>query len=314
MNILVVRHDKIGDFVTALPACFIIKQHFPHCQLSVFIAPINHSIAKLCPFIDHIIIDDGKNSLKLAQQLQKHHFDLSFTLFSNTRIALAQYLARIPKRVAPATKLAQIFYNQRVLQRRSQVKMAEFEYNIQLVQHLFPQINTIYPQPLLHMTKNTSFNKKDQKTIAFHPGSGGSSDANWTVQEYIELAQSISHHPHLHIIFTFGPGDEVFLQHFTQLKGKLAATTYVSTTSLADFTAIIASFSLFISTSTGTFHLASAVGTPTMTFFADSLFASAKRWKSIGKEALQHHYMIPHAKDKRKAMFKKVKEDLSKLI
>ncbi|MDQ7057130.1 MAG: glycosyltransferase family 9 protein [Ghiorsea sp.] len=71
------------------------------------------------------------------------------------------------------------------------------------------------------------------------------------------------------------------------------AQTYVSQGSVADFAALIASFSLFISTSTGTFHLASAVGTATMTFFADSLFASAKRWKGIGDEALQHQYMLP---------------------
>ena len=55
------------------------------------------------------------------------------------------------------------------------------------------------------------------------------------------------------------------------------------------------------------------VGTPTMTFFADSLFASAKRWKSVGDEKYQQHFMIPHAKDEREEIFESVKTTLTKI-
>ncbi|MDQ7003137.1 MAG: glycosyltransferase family 9 protein, partial [Ghiorsea sp.] len=143
---------------------------------------------------------------------------------------------------------------------------------------------------------------------------GGSSDANWTVAEYIKLARSIEDIENIQILFTFGPGDELFLAEFKKYKGNLNAQTYVSQGSVADFSALIASFSLFISTSTGTFHLASAVGTATMTFFADSLFASAKRWKGIGDEALQHHYMLPQEELARQAMFETVQNDLKTLV
>ena len=62
-----------------------------------------------------------------------------------------------------------------------------------------------------------------------------------------------------------------------------------------DFATLISSFRLFISTSTGTYHRAAMVGTPTMTFFADTLFASSKRWKSISDEKIQNNRMIPLA-------------------
>ena len=313
MNILIVRNDKIGDFITALPACYILKQHLPDCHITVLISPINQSIAEACDFIDDVIVDTGQSATQLAKILKQHQFDLSFTLFSNTRVAIAQWLARIPKRIAPATKIAQVFYNQRVIQRRSQVKMAEFEYNMALIQSMFPDISTDYRQPLLQLKPNNILREQDKKVIAFHPGFGGSSDANWTVNEYIELAKSIEDIPNIQIIFSFGPGDEAFLEEFENNKGKLNAQIYVSKTSVADFAALIASFSLFISTSTGTFHLASAVGTPTMTFFADSLFASSKRWKGIGNESLQHNYMLPQDIKARQAMFATVKNDLKKL-
>ena len=324
MNILIVRNDKIGDFITALPACYILKQHMSDCRITVLINPINQSIAEACDFIDDIIVDDKQqNSFTLGKQLKTYHFDLSFTLFSNTRVALAQFLARIPKRFAPATKVAQIFYNKRIKQRRSQVKMPEFEYNIQLIQDAFPDINTDYPKPLLKFPTHekqhmfTDFCKTlniNKTVIAFHPGFGGSSDANWDINEYIKLAKSVQDIEGIGIVFTFGKGDEAFYEIFLANKDDLKAQAYFSKGSVADFTKLLSSFLLFISTSTGTFHLASAVGTPTMTFFADTLFASDKRWKGIGDEKLQHNYMIPPDSEKRQTMLKVVEEDLKELV
>ncbi|MDX8381065.1 MAG: glycosyltransferase family 9 protein [Ghiorsea sp.] len=323
MNILIVRNDKLGDFITALPSCFIIKQHLPGTHLSVLVSPINASIAMHCPFIDQVIIDQGKSVYELAKQLKNKNIDISITLFSNTRVAIAQFLARIPKRFAPATKIAQVFYNQRISQRRSQVKMAEFEYNIQLAQAAFPNIDTTFPSPLLtyeQKESDTCFQDFCQQldiqnqVIAFHPGFGGSSDANWHVAEYIKLAKPIENNAQVDIVFTFGPGDEAFYDEFNRLKGNLNCKAYFSKGSVLDFALLISHFKLFISTSTGTFHLASAVGTPTMTFFADTLFASAKRWKGIGDADLQHNYMIPQDVTLRTAMFNQVKKDLQKLI
>jgi len=319
MNILIVRNDKLGDFITALPTCYLIKQNQPNCHLSVLISPINASIAKHCPFIDEVMIDQGASTYELAKQLKAKKINLSITLFSNTRVAIAQFLARISKRFAPATKIAQVFYNHRISQRRSQVKMAEFEYNIQLAQAAFPKMDTTYPSPLLTFEqKNSDANYQEfcqqldiqNQVIAFHPGFGGSSDANWNVAEYIKLAKSIEDNAQVDIVFTFGPGDEAFFGEFQQLKGSLKCKGYFSKGSVLDFAMLISHFKLFVSTSTGTFHLASAVGTPTMTFFADTLFASDKRWRGIGKQSLQQNYMLPQNTEMRLAVLEKVTADL----
>ncbi|NCO02247.1 MAG: glycosyltransferase family 9 protein [Epsilonproteobacteria bacterium] len=325
MNILVVRTDKLGDFITSLPAMYALKQHSPKNRIIACVAPLNKELALACTsslveggFIDEVIVDDGLGLWSLVKKLRHVQADVSITLFSNTRVALAQFLAGIPKRIAPATKIAQIFYTDRVKQRRSEVKMAEFEYNLELTKALFPSINLEYKKPLLAFSdsKNiyelfcTNYNI-DKEIIAFHVGFGGSSDANWNLDEYEILIRAVLKQEKYQVVLTFGP-DEVKLCE--EMQGRLqkeAVLFYISTEGIVNFAKLISNFKLFVSTSTGTFHLASLVGTPTMTFFAASLFASSKRWKGVGDEKLQQNFMIPHAKDERVKLFESVKKRLS---
>lgn len=300
MNILVVRTDKLGDFVTALPAMYVLKQHNPKNRIIACVAPLNRALAQSCDFIDEVIVDDGKNLWEFVLKLKKAEIDAAITLFSNTRVALAQFLARIPKRIAPATKIAQIFYTNRVVQRRSEVKMAEFEYNLELTRALFSDINLEYKKPLLAFDDAKKIyevfcinNDIEKEVVAFHVGYGGSSDANWTLDEYEILIRDVIKLGRYQVVLTFGPDEKELYEEMQNRLFDTDAVFYLSLEGLVYFAKLLSNFKLFVSTSTGTYHVASLVGTPTMTFFANSLFASSKRWKSVGDEKLQKHFMIP---------------------
>jgi ADP-heptose:LPS heptosyltransferase len=315
MNILVVRNDKLGDFITALPTLYVLKRHDPQNRIIALVAPLNRKLAEACYFIDEVIVDGGGDILELSFKIREANIDASITLFSNTRVALAQWIARIPIRIAPATKIAQIFYNRRITQRRSEVKMAEFEYNLELTKALFPDICLDFPKPLLVFEgveeAYRSFCAEYgviQPVVAFHPGFGGSSDANWTLAEYLELVKIAQGNPHIDVVMTFGPDEENLYEEAKALLGESRVVLYRSQGSVVDFALLLSSFKLFISTSTGTYHLANAVGCETFTFFADTRFASALRWKSIGEK--QSHFMIPLDRVGRAAMFESVKQAL----
>ena len=323
MNILVVRTDKLGDFITALPTLYVLKQYNPENKIIACVSPLNKQLALACPFIDDVIVDDGKSIWPLVSKLRDAKIDASITLFSNTRVAMAQFLAGITTRIAPATKLAQIFYTKRIKQRRSRVEMAEFEYNLQLAKVLFPDIDLSFSKPLCDFSKDeldASYQKfcdmyaVTKPVIAFHPGFGGSSDANWTLQEYIELVRIASDNPDLQAVMTFGPGEEDLYAQSIELCEGLDVVFYKSTEGIVEFTKLLASFRLFVSTSTGTYHLAALVNTPTMTFFGDSLFASSRRWKSVSDEMLQMNRMIPLDLTERAAFFEKTKAELRFLV
>jgi ADP-heptose:LPS heptosyltransferase len=302
MNILVVRSDKLGDFITALPAMYVLKQYEPENKIIACVAPINKELALACGFIDEVIVDDGLGMWNFVKKLRNAKIDVSITLYSNTRVAIAQYLAKIPKTIAPATKIAQIFYTNRVKQKRSEVKMAEFEYNMELTKSIFSDINLEYKKPLLEFKDSRELYKD---YICFHVGFGGSSDANWRVDEYVILIKEALKNNK--VILTFGPDEkELYEDMKERLKGE-NVVFYLSTNGIVEFAKLISNFKLFVSTSTGTYHLASLVGTKTMTFFADSLFASSKRWKGIGDEKLQNNFEISSHKLKREKLFNKVK-------
>ncbi len=305
MNILVVRNDKLGDFITALPTLYVLKNYDKNNKITALVAPLNKELAEFCPFIDEVIVDDkNENAFALAKKLQRYNFDASITLFSNTRVALAQFLAGIPKRIAPATKIAQIFYNKRVKQRRSQVKMAEFEYNLELAKTLFDDISLKFPKPLC------SFDVQKGDVIVFHPGFGGSSDANFSLQEYVEMIDAVLKTGKYKVVLTFGPDEEELAQTMRSLLQGRVVEYKISKEGIVAFARYLATVRLFVSTSTGTYHLASLIGTPTLTFFADTLFASAARWKSVGDEKLQKHYMLPEDVQKRRKILEEVKRYL----
>ncbi len=319
MNILIIRTDKLGDFITALPTCKLLKQYNPNFKITVCVATLNKDLAQSCDFIDAVIVDDTPSAFALAKKFRPHQFDIAIALFSNTKVALAGWLARVPKRIAPATKLAQIFYTHRVTQRRSEVKMAEYEYNIELARSQFPQIKPDFEKPLLRFNPKEieksyqKFCKKHAITkpiITFHAGFGGSSDANWTLDEYLELIQSVDTKK-FQVLMTFGPDEDALKKEAIQKASGLDIIFYSSQEGLVHFAKLLASFQLFVSTSTGTYHLAALVGTPTMTFFADSLFASVKRWKAVSNEALQHPYMLSSDRKRRQEQFQEVKKALN---
>jgi ADP-heptose:LPS heptosyltransferase len=299
---------------------YVLKQHDPKNRIIACVAPLNKTLAQSCNFIDEVIVDDSGSLFELVSKLKKAKIDASITLFSNTRVAIAQFLARITHRIAPATKIAQIFYTKRVVQRRSEVKMAEFEYNLELTKALFSDINLEYKKPLLEFEDAKKIydvfcinNDIDREVVAFHVGFGGSSDANFTLDEYEILIREVVKEGKYQVVLTFGPDEKELYEEMQNRLYDVNAVFYLSLEGLVYFAKLVSSFKLFVSTSTGTYHVASLVGTPTMTFFADNLFASSKRWKSVGEEGLQKHFMIPSDKEKREELFAKVKAELSEI-
>ena len=286
MNILITRHDKIGDFVTMLPVCKVLKDQTDH-HIVMLVSKVNAALANELDFIDDVI-EYTDNSNELLETIRAYDFDVSISGYIDTTLGKVLFRSRIPKRIAPATKIAQIFFNKRVKQRRSLVEKREFEYNLDLLKAFDESLVLDFERPLLKID-NAIKNILTNEFIIFHPGFGGSSEGNLVLDDYLKLAKKASEH--VDVIFSFGPDDRESKDYIEQ-KLDFQATVKDDFKTLMEFTKYIALSKLFVSTSTGPMHLAGLTNTKTLSFFGDKLFASPKRWGTVSDDSCQNNFTV----------------------
>ncbi|SHO57617.1 glycosyltransferase family 9 protein [Vibrio quintilis] len=324
-KILVIRNDKIGDFMLAWPALAMLKVSLPDCHISALVPEYTAALAHLCPWIDHVLTDPGKKAEKqekkaLVSQIKQYGFDASINLFSTTYNALLVWKAGIPYRLAPATKIAQFFYNHRIKQKRSLSLKPEYEYNLDLVRAFLTDIGVEVIEPASPYLK---FNPVDvaQQRLKFagesglslskrwlfvHAGSGGSAN-NLSLKQYADLIGGIS--VEKEVVLTAGPGEEEKAQALKSLlsESDVNAFVYAKNDGLVDFSRSIACADVFMAGSTGPLHIAAALDVPTIGFFPAKRSATPLRWRPLNSEGRHIAFVPPPADEKSQ------QEDMSRI-
>ncbi|AEY00393.1 ADP-heptose:LPS heptosyltransferase [Oceanimonas sp. GK1] len=299
-RILVVRNDKIGDFMLAWPAFALLKASLD-CHITALVPGYTRPLAELCPSIDAVLADPGKHAgaaeqEALLKQIKSGHFDAVICLFSNFRNAKLMWQAGIAQRWAPATKLAQVFYNHRVKQRRSASAKPEYEYNLDLVR-AFLAHNGIAPAepkpPYLSFDAEAlaEFRRQQAERLGMdagrpwllvHAGSGGSAN-NLSATQYAALIKGlVADFPAVQVVLTAGPGEEALANEVATMAGGQAVVA--GGLPLPDFCRLLACGQLFVAGSTGPLHIAAALDVPTVGFFPLRRSATPLRWRPLNSE------------------------------
>ncbi|MCK9057973.1 glycosyltransferase family 9 protein [Haemophilus influenzae] len=297
-KILVIRNDKLGDFMQAWPAFAMLKASNPKLKLTALVPSYTAPLAEICPFIDHVIIDSKKNDKtdfkRLVQEIKAQQFDGMISFFSNTHNGKLAWKSGIKYRLAPATKWVQILYNHRLTQRRSRSEKSEAEYNQDLVRAFLQKHNmpVVEPKPpYLIFEKSAVENQRvflqeslglsaNKKWIFVHSGSGGSA-TNLSLAQYADLIKGLLAEFDCNIVLTAGPGEREKAYELANLVNDLRVAIYDKNKGLVDFAHSLACADLFIAGSTGPLHLSSAFNIPTIGFYPNSRSSQPRRWKPI---------------------------------
>lgn len=70
-KILVIRNDKLGDFMQAWPAFAMLKASNPELKLTALVPSYTAPLAEICPFIDDVIIDSKKMTKRISNVLYR---------------------------------------------------------------------------------------------------------------------------------------------------------------------------------------------------------------------------------------------------
>ncbi len=316
-RILVVRNDKVGDFMLAWPALACLKAAAPTLHISVLVPSYTAPLARLCPWIDEVLLDPGDDAGRDAQRallarLRGGRFAALLTLYSTPRIGWLGWRAGIPLRLAPATKWAQLFYNHRITQRRSRSARPEYVYNIELADALLLALGmapSAHPEPpywplpadapaaqRARLGHELAIDRT-RPWVYLHAGSGGSA-VNLTPAQYAELARLIDKRAgegRPIWIMTAGPGEEATAGELRDrlVADGLEAVVLPPRKGLGDFAMALAAADLFIAGSTGPLHIAGCLDRPTAGFYPARRSATPLRWQTCNSESRRLAFSPP---------------------
>lgn len=325
MRVLINRSDAIGDSILTSPMAKIIKEKYPEAKITFLLAGKSADVFKSHPYVDDIKIyhRSGRFYSKIREILR---------IFSEVKPTHYFYVGGgyLPNFVAWLTMVSfrgglksrwhtYLFLNKGVRQKRSMVTMHEMEYNLNLLSPLDINYNfkdRVHYSPEISLSQDeeekffNSFKKDlvkegiepDRRMIFIHPGMTGHT-LNWQSRNYARLILKFEQKfpdKFLYVI-SHTPSDHVFLQGLKEILDRrenefLKKRVYFfngQTEGLRHYMGVLSRASLFVGPSTGTTHIAAALGVPVVSIYSPIKVQSALRWGPLSKNKEKIKVLVP---------------------
>ena len=281
-KLLAIRNDKLGDLILTLPALKIIKSSVPDIEIDLLVDYKYADIQYITDYIDNVIFlnDD------LIDKIIARNYNYSITFFSTFTTGYKLWRSKIKKRYAPATKIAQIFYNKKIKQNRSTSIKSEFQYNNDLAEY-FLRDNSYKLSPsnnsYISLKNNESTFHKKKKVIFIHPFTGGSSKT-LSCDDFISLCIELNKLNNCRFILHCDSNDHNKCLELEKKAHGLDINTISPTKDLPKMFQNINQCDLFIAGSTGPLHAAASLNKKTVGFYPKKTSSTLLRWDTINDE------------------------------
>jgi len=323
MKFLINRSDAIGDTVLTIPMAKLIKERFPKSHITFLISPKSQDLFINNPYVDQVIVYHRHlpSYLKIKQVVSifrkvnpTHYFYVGGGYLPN----LIAFLLFISFRGGLKSKWhTYLFLNNGVRQKRSMVSMHEMEFNLSLLSPLgikFHYSEKMNYRPEFYLTDDeTKVSLKDfqsilnenkmsdKKYIVIHPGMTGHT-LNWSSRNYARfIIKMMQRFPgKYNYIISYTPSDDKYLVGIREIltTNNLMNSKEIFffnglTVGLRKYMAIISKAELFLGPSTGTTHLASVLGVPTVAIYSPIKAQSSMRWGPVPEKKEQVRVLVP---------------------
>jgi ADP-heptose:LPS heptosyltransferase len=277
----VLRNDRIGDLVLALPLIERLKG--AGAFVGVLAAPYTRALLEADPRVD-ALLTDGPDA---AAAMRAGGFDTALVLWATWRNAWAAARAGIPRRLGPGLRPFSWLFTRRLSLRRGQGWTRESDLNLEFGLALGLDAGTPPPrlalasaarrQALAWLKKNGPPGKGPLALL--HPGSRGSAQP-WPVDRFVGLGRELKRRHGARLMVTGGPGDGPAVAECAAGLGRGSARC--GDLELGVFAALLGQADLFVAGSTGPLHLAAAQGVPVLGLYPPLRAMSPLRWGPLG--------------------------------
>lgn len=301
MKVLINRTDAIGDCLLSTPLARLIKDKVEGARVIFLVSPRSGELLKISSGIDEVYVYDPSWSLFkrlsfVRDVISKESPDHFIHLGGKVLPIFAAWTKKIPFRGGLKSKIATfLFLNKGIRQSRRLVTMHESDYNLEIAQSLgISSSGSRPPQyaPVLNVDSQKATNyrnelgvKDDEKLIVIHPGMSGHT-LNWSSRNYGRLIKRLIETEGINfkVFVTYTPSDGPYLEGLKDFLSKNNSieeqVTFFdgSIKGLLDFTIFLKGADLFIGPSTGTTHMANALGVPQVSIYSPIKVQSNHRW------------------------------------
>jgi ADP-heptose:LPS heptosyltransferase/GT2 family glycosyltransferase len=310
-QILAIKLDHIGDFLTALPAMRRLKEVFPHAELHVLASPAMRSVAEMEPAIDgfidfqffHTRSELGPRDLTendfhtLKERLIPYQFDLAIDLrlHPDTRKVMHYVPARLRAGYDrfgefPFLDIALEWEGDSPLQRK----------RAHISDRLLHLVETIATACAPVQGNGVAFTGDSMEllarlparvrqlfrkpVVAVHPGVGNTA-RQWPPEHYAALCDLLVATSGVNVVLIGGPDERKLAESvLRQVAHRRAVVSLAGKTSLKDLPKLLKACALYVGNNSGPKHLAASLGVPTIGIHSGVV--DAVEWGPLGERAM----------------------------
>jgi heptosyltransferase-2 len=289
-SVLIISLKRVGDVILSLPTFRAIKESLPKSQVTVFADSYTKDILDRIPYID-AVVPYGKDSsfLKKTKQVRKlsyNSFDLAVDLTCDYTFegALWTWLSGAKFRVGYDTWKRGLLFHRPVKPIKGAIHAIDEILNV--VQSIGLETEDknlkITASKEAIDTVKKFLQDKDAKSntllIGIHPG-GYYPTQRWLAERFAEVADKLIEKHKARIVLIGGAKEKKIIHQITTHMANQSLVFFDQT--LGDLLALLQSCHLLICNNSGPLHMATALGTLTVSTMGPTL---PERWWPQGEE------------------------------
>jgi heptosyltransferase-2 len=264
-NILVRATNWVGDAVMSLPALRAIRDRFPKARIAILAKP---SVADLYihePFADEIIAYNLQSSWGIGHELRHRQFDCAILLQNAFEAAWIAWLAKIPTRIGYKRDGRQLLLTRAVdVPKPGEIPRHQRFYYLELLRRA-GLIDALPASDSIRLGSRTATTGK--RVIGVSPGAAYGTAKRWIPERFAKAAGALAEARGASIALFGTKSERALCEEVARLLNGREVINYAGETTLAQFIFLAAGCELFLTNDSGSMHIASALGVPTVAIF-----------------------------------------------
>src|SRR5881396_1570942 len=275
-RILIRSSNWLGDAAMSVPAVRAIKTGRPDAHITVAVPSKIASMWKLVPEVSEIIPLPNKSLLATVRSIRRQsRFDVVILFPNSLRAALETWLTGIPRRVGYRGHFRSWLLNQMICQRETPGPIEhQADRYMRVARELGASVQDNWREALPRVRdisdgSGTVPLGDDRVKLALSPGAEYGSAKRWLPQRFAEVAAAVAAKLSVQWILLGTPKDVAVGEMIARTLGD-SCVNRVGETTLEQLIGELRECRLLLSNDTGTMHLASLLGVPTVAIFGST--------------------------------------------